>query len=101
MDILDEIGLKQNKTADKKKYIREYMKKRYDENTEEARAYARSIKCKKRFNISNEEFKKYGKYLCDIQKLKAIKSRIPSEMFNEVCIEGCAEIETSSENSSH
>lgn len=78
---------KQKKTADKQKYIREYMKKRYEDDTEGARAYARSIKYKQKHNISDEEFKKYGRYLCDVEKLKMIKARIPIELFNEVCNE--------------
>jgi hypothetical protein len=76
---------KEKKTADKKKYIREYMKKRYENDTNGERAYSRSIKFKNKNNIDDEEFKKYGKYLADVYKLRDIFNRIPNELFYSVC----------------
>jgi hypothetical protein len=81
----------ENKTADKKAYMREYMRKRYNENKEECRAYKNSVKCKQVNNLSAEELKEYGRYLADIHKLRKIKERLPIDILRKILSEseGC------------
>ena len=72
------------KTADKKVYMREYMRKRYNENKEECRAYKNSVKCKITNNLPAEELKEYGMYLADIHRLRKIKEKLPTDLFEKV-----------------
>ena len=77
------------KTADKRAYMREYMRKRYAEKTEECRAYKNSVKCKITHNLPAEELKEYGMYLADIHRLRKIKEKLPTDLFEKICGE-CA-----------
>jgi len=72
------------KTADKRAYMREYMRKRYNENKEECRAYKNSVKCKNAYNLPAEELKEYGMYLADIHRLRKIKEKLPTDLFEKV-----------------
>ena len=60
------------KTADKKAYMREYMRKQYSENKEECRAFKNSAKCSLTHNLPAEELKEYGMHLADIHCLRKI-----------------------------
>lgn len=73
-----------NKTADKKAYMREYMRTRYNKNKEDCRAYKNSVKCKAVNNLPAEELKEYGKYLADIHKLRKIKEKLPLDLFLKI-----------------
>jgi len=73
------------KTADKKAYMREYMRKRYNENKEECRAYKNSVKYRKNHNLPAEELKEYGMYLADIDRLRKIKEKLPADLFEKIC----------------
>ena len=73
-----------NKTADKKAYMREYMRKRYNENKEDCRAYKNSVKCKATKNLPAEDLKEYGKFLNDIYKLRKIKEKLPTDLFAKI-----------------
>jgi len=75
---------KQNKTADKKVYMREYMRKRYAEKTDECRAYKNSVKCKLVNNLPAEELKEYGKYLVEIHRLRKIKEKLPTALIQKI-----------------
>ena len=75
---------KQNKTADKKTYMREYMRKRYADKPEECRAYKNSVKCKQVNNLPPEELKEYGKYLVDIHRLRQIKEKLPMALLQKI-----------------
>ena len=72
------------KTADKKAYMREYMRKRYNEKKEECRAYKNSVKCKLSHNLPAEELKEYGRFLADIYRLRKIKKMLPTELFEKI-----------------
>jgi hypothetical protein len=72
------------KTADKKAYMREYMRKRYNENKEKCRAYKNSVKCKITHNLPAEELKEYGMYLADIYRLRKIKEKLPTDLFEKI-----------------
>ena len=75
------------KTADKKAYMREYMRKRYNEKKEECRAYKNSVVCKITHNLPAEELKEYGKHLADIHRLRKIKAKLPTELFEKIVAE--------------
>ena len=75
---------RQNKTADKKTYIREYMRKRYAEKTAECRDYKNSVKCKQVNNLPPEELKEYGRYLADIHRLRKIKEKLPLDLLQKI-----------------
>ena len=75
---------KQNKTADKKTYMREYMRKRYAEKTDDCRAYKNSVKCKQVHNLPPEELREYGKYLADIHRLRKIKEKLPLALLQKI-----------------
>lgn len=70
-----------NKTADKKKYMREYMARKYANDWENQRAYKNSQHCKKNNLLTNDDWKKYGKYLCHIHKLRIIRKALPPNVF--------------------
>lgn len=79
-----ETAPKQNKTADKTTYMREYMRKRYADKPEECRAYKNSVKCKQVNNLPPEELKEYGKYLVDIHRLRKIKEKLPLALLQKI-----------------
>lgn len=68
-----------------KLYMREYMKKRYNENADQVKNYNNSNKCKHRLNLPDEDFKTYGEYLADIVKLRKILLKVPKELY-EKCL---------------
>jgi len=72
------------KTEDKKVYMREYMRKRYNEKKEDCRSYKNSVKCKINNNLPAEDLKEYGKFLADIHKLRKIKEKLPIELFEKI-----------------
>jgi hypothetical protein len=69
---------------DKKTYMREYMKKRYHANPEVSRAYTKSLKAKKKNDITDEEFQLYGLHLANVLKLRQIKKELPPEILDQV-----------------
>jgi len=94
--------LHQNKVADKKAYMREYMRKRYRENKEECRAYKNSVKCRLRNNLPAEQLKTHGKFLNDIYKLRKLKEKLPSEVFLQIVHESIpVETTPTSSNETH
>ena len=70
----------------RKEYMREYMRKRYSENVEKARAYKNSIKYKVKYDLPAEDLKEYGEYLADIYKIRQLKKKIPSILW-EKCLQ--------------
>ena len=68
----------------RRKYMREYMKTRYNLDKEKSRNIKNSIRIIKINDISDEEKNKYGEYLADIIKLKKIVSKIPKEFVEEI-----------------
>ena len=65
---MDEQIPKEKKTADMKKYQREYMKKRYDANPEQSRNYASANYYVKIGLATKEELKVFGNLLPFIVK---------------------------------
>jgi hypothetical protein len=72
---------------DKARYMREYMKKRYHANLDASRAYTKSLKAKKKNDVSDEEFKRYGLHLANVLKLRQIKKELPPEILAQVLLE--------------
>ncbi len=59
---------KENKTADRRKYQREYMKKRYDEKTDQCRNYASAQYYVRKGAATKEQLKSFGDSLPYIVK---------------------------------
>lgn len=74
--------IEEKKTADPKKYIREYKKKQYQEQTEKFKEYNRISYYKYKYNLSPEEMTLYGSLVPDITKalscLRNIRQQNPS-----------------------
>jgi hypothetical protein len=66
----------EKKTADKRRYMREYKQKVYAENPEKIKELNRMYYAKYRHNISEEECKKYGANLPNVIKLKTSLDQI-------------------------
>ena len=43
--------------------------------------YRTNTRCKKTYNLPKEDFKKYGEYLSEIQKIRVIKKKLPEGIF--------------------
>ena len=72
------------KIEDKRIYMREYMRKRYNEKKEECRAYKNSVKSTILHKLPAEDLKEYGMFLADIHKLRKIKAKLPVELFEKI-----------------
>jgi hypothetical protein len=59
----------EKKTADPKKYIKEYKKKKYDENPDKIKAMNKSYYYKYKFGLTSEEMKLYGELTPEISKV--------------------------------
>mgnify|MGYP003652426488 CR=1 FL=1 len=68
-----------NKTADPKKYIREYMKARYAENPEQGATTSRINYYKRQGHLTKEESKKYGELSPYIAKAKKTLDTLKSQ----------------------
>ena len=67
------------KTADPKKYIREYKKKQYKENLDKFRDYNRIHYYKYKYNLSPVEMTLYGALVPEVSKALAALRNIRSE----------------------
>jgi hypothetical protein len=76
--------VKVNKTADKKAYMREYMRNRYNANKDAARLYRSSLRLKGSVDLPSEEIKEFGIYLADVIKLKKLLTNLPPDVFQKV-----------------
>lgn len=63
---------KQKKTSDMKAYMREYMRNRYYKNAKQGCNERKTYYYKKKYNLSNEEVKKYGSHLHLVIKTKKL-----------------------------
>lgn len=72
--------------TDRKTYMREYMKRRYQTNVEESRRYGNAVKYRRRHNIPPDEAKEYGMYLADVIRLKQIISNLPADILSKVLV---------------
>lgn len=70
-----------------KEYMKEYMKKRYNNDKENAKKYQKALRWKSTKNISNEMWDKYKLHLVEVIKLKEILGSLPTEIINEILLE--------------
>ena len=85
MPSVDEVKIK--KTEKMKLYMRQYNKKKNEIDSELCKAYSRSIKMKRKYKISQEEYDLYGAYYSDVSHLKKIINLLPTELFNRIVTE--------------
>ena len=70
-----------------KEYMKEYMKKRYNNDKEKINKYQRSLRLKSKKNISNEMWEKYKDHLVDVVKLQDVLTSLPIDIINEILLE--------------
>lgn len=68
----------QKKTADKKAYMREYMRNRYNKNCKKACDERKAYYYKKKYNLEPEQVKLYGEHLHLLIKAKKLIEEIKS-----------------------
>ena len=71
-------------TTNDKEYMREYMKKRYNDDKDKAKKYQKALRWKTTKNIPNEMWDKYKHHLVEVIKLKEILGSLPAEIINEI-----------------
>lgn len=71
-------------TEKKKEYIREYKKRKYDEDILRERNYQSSLKLKKKYDVSPELWTKYNHHLIDAFNISKIIQRFPPDMLQEL-----------------
>jgi len=74
----------QTTNNNRRDYMRDYQRQRYNADLEKARSYQQSLKLKKRMNISDALWDKYKHHLADIVKLTKILEHLPAELIQEV-----------------
>ena len=72
---------KLNKTSNLNKYMREYMKKKYNENPSYQRNYKNSLNMKKKYVIADEVWSKYKENLYAIVIMKQFIDNMPDGIF--------------------
>ena len=87
----------QEPILNRRDYMREYQRERYNADKEKGRCYQQSIKLKRKLNISDELWDKYRHYLADIVKLQKIMEHVPIELILEV-LQNRPEIVTKEDN---
>jgi len=77
------------KTTDKKKYMREYKRKQYQEKGEEIKNKNKAYYYKYKHNLTSEDMKKYDIYLPlvariwkNLDELKAVKPELINDILN-------------------
>jgi len=65
-------------------YMREYQKKRYNENLQQSRQYKNSLRYKRLKNVSPEDIQTLGPYLSDYKKVEAILDTLPAELIERL-----------------
>jgi hypothetical protein len=71
-------------------YMRKYKKTKYDENPDVIKVNNRTryLKLKGAVELDEEDVKKFGIYLADIIKLRALLQTIPSNLIKDVINQG-------------
>jgi hypothetical protein len=72
---------KEKKTADLKKYMATYMKKRYDKNPVQSRNYKNSLNIRNKYVIDDKTFDKFKDNLHAVVTLKEMIDSLPEGLF--------------------
>ena len=78
---------KAKKTENLNKYMAEYMKKKYNENPQHHRRYKNSLNIRKKYEISEEVWAKYGENLYAVVSLKELIDDLPEGAFEKFLME--------------
>ena len=73
----------QQQDNDRKEYFREYMRKRYQANPERVRAYKKTNRLLKKDKVvlpSPDYCEKFGIYLADVMKIRAMITKMPPDI---------------------
>jgi hypothetical protein len=73
-------------TTNDKEYMREYMKKRYNDDKDKAKKYQKALRWKTTKNISNEMWEKYKHNLVEVIQLQGILNSLSIDIVNEVIL---------------
>jgi hypothetical protein len=73
-------------TTNDKEYMREYMKKRYNDDKDKAKKYQKALRWKTTKNISNEMWEKYKHNLVEVIQLQNILNSLSIDIVNEVIL---------------
>jgi len=68
--------IKENKTADKTTYNREYMRQRYKENSDKCKNMRKAYYYKQKYGLDANDVKTYGEHLHLIVKVKKLIQEI-------------------------
>lgn len=74
-------------TTNDKEYMREYMKKRYNDDKDKAKKYQKALRWKSNKNISNEMWNKYKHNLVEVIKLQELLQLLPIDVVNEIVLQ--------------
>ena len=70
-----------------KEYMKEYMKKRYNNDKEKICKYQKALRWKTNKNISNEMWDKYKQHLVEVIKLQEILNELPADIISEIMLQ--------------
>ena len=68
----------------RKEYMREYQRKRYQENLEKSRLYKNSLIYRNNNPVTAEEFLELGDYLANFKKIELLFQSLPTEIKNKL-----------------
>ena len=66
--------------------MREYMKKRYNDDKDKAKKYQKALRWKTNKNISNDMWEKYKHNLVEVIQLQGILNSLSLDVINEVIL---------------
>jgi len=69
-----------DKKAERRAYMREYMRNRYNADLTTSRKYKNAMKYKAKFELPKEDFETFGVHLADVVKLRRILDTLPQEI---------------------
>lgn len=69
-----------DKREERRAYMREYMRNRYNADITNSRKYKNALKYKSKFELPDEDFKTFGVHLADVVKLRRILNALPQEL---------------------
>jgi len=88
----DEISITEEENKEEtdnknKEYMRNYMKKRYDENKKGERRRRNTVNLKKKYELQDKYIDKYGDFIYNIIKAKELLMELDNGLFNQFLID--------------